>query len=124
MELVVKSLVQKPKALRRIDKLDAFKRMVCEELEKMSDGDKHKLSFEIVCFVCSLAEVYWIGRRKGEVKKSAVMDCLLDSNVESKATLERMIELALESGKVIKKTKSLKLTRYLKKLCGQLTILV
>lgn len=124
MELVAKSLVVKPRALRRIDKLDAFKRMIGEELEKMGDGDKHKLAFEIVVFVCSLAEVYWIGRRKGETKKEAVMDCLLEANVESKATLERMVELALESGKVIKKTKTLKLTRYLKKLCGQLTTLV
>lgn len=123
MEAIVKSLVEKPRALRRIDKLDAFKRMVGEELEKMSDNDKHQLAFEIVCFVCSLAEVYWIGRRKGEIKKSAVMDCLLEANVESKATLERMIELALESGKVVKKTKSLKVVRYLKKLCTQLTTL-
>ena len=116
MEWVVKSLVKKPVPLKKLDKLSAFKRMVCEELDKISDKDKGELAFEIVCFVCSLAELYWMGRHKGEVKKEAVLDCLLEASVESRATIDRMIELALKSGEVVKKTSSVKIARFFKKL--------
>lgn len=71
----------------------------------------------MVLYVASLAELYYSGRTKGNVKKKLVLDCL--ANVDTNENIERMIEIALQSEKFVKKTFYKLMKKWFKKHLGK-----
>lgn len=82
--------------------LNSFVKDVREYLEQVKPEKRKELSFELTVFVCSLAELYYDKRNEGKNKKRAVMETL--KGLEDENQLSKMIELALKSNQVVKKT--------------------
>lgn len=70
-------------------------------VESIKAEKRKELGFELTCFVCSLAELYFHKRKCGSTKKNGVLDAL--KGLDTDDNLNRMIELALQSKKVVKK---------------------
>lgn len=98
----IKNLVELPKSLKNEAKYNAFVSNVKTDLDKIPLPKKKELLFEVVLYVASLAEMYYSGRKKGDVKKKLVVECLV--GVDTNENIERMIDIALQSERFVKKT--------------------
>lgn len=95
-------LVDKPKKLKEIDRYNVFKNHVLNYLRDYDDNTLRDRSYHVVVYACRCAENCWTKRKQGDKKKEAVINVLLERNVDSKKELEKHIELAFENKKVKK----------------------
>lgn len=107
-----------PKSVQ--DELD-YMRFVNEtrkEVENIKPEKRKEFAFELVCWACSLSELYFDKKKCGPTKKNSVLDAL--KGLDNDDNLSRMVELALKSNKVLKKTVYRKLRKCVKKLFKKL----
>jgi hypothetical protein len=113
MDKIVLDFVKLPKALKEVKEQRAFVELVSPDLNKMSIEGKQEITFELVCYLCSVAELFFLDRHQGDIKKKCVVNCL--SDVESVENLDKMVELGLKSGEVERITTLKRIKIYLKK---------
>lgn len=98
----IKEYVKIPHTLKEEHKQHVFKEIVKPDLDKIPVTKRKDILFDLVIYLCSLVELYYIERNKGAVKKQLVLEVL--NSWDTNEALSRMIELALESNKVVRKT--------------------
>ena len=108
-----KSLVDVPDNIKQQKKYTTFISALRPEIEILPMDKRKELVFDLVLYVASLAELYWFGSKKGDVKKRAVLELL--NGIEPNNNLEKMLELALRSGQVATKTIYKRIKRFFKK---------
>lgn len=112
----VVELIPPPKPLQNEMDYRVFVDKMRVDLQIVPKHKRKQMLFELICYLCSLCELFFMDRKMGKLKKKVVMDCL--EGFDNPETISRMIEIALETGKVEKKTLYKKFKLYLKKSKG------
>lgn len=95
-------MVEKPKKLKEMERYNVFKNHILDYLKNYDDDQLKDRSYHVVMYACRCAENCWTKRKQGDKKRNAVINVLLEKNIDSKKELEKHIDLVFENKKVKK----------------------
>jgi len=102
LQYVQEKIVKLPDSLRDEIEYGVVVNTLKKLFENIPESEKSRLTFDLVCWVCSICEIFFYKRNMGNIKRRVCIDALQDFANEE--TIDTFIGVAFETDKVIEKT--------------------